>query len=110
MVPGVPAGAIAGAVKRAQENVLERLRKGNATHVSRPMTLDGLRGLESRMLARFVDAGVVKKVGEHGYYLEERTLADYEARQSEQARRVLLVMLVIVIVGLAALGLSLLTR
>jgi hypothetical protein len=109
MNPAIHAGTLAGAAaKRAQENLLQRLRSANATHPSRPVPLGNLKGIESRMLVRFVEAGVVRKAGEQGYYLDERKLADYEETQREAGKRALLVVLVLAIVGLSALGLTLL--
>lgn len=109
MNPAIHAGTIAGAAaKHARENVLQRLRSANATHETRPVPLGDLKSIESRMLARFVEAGVVRKAGAQGYFLDERKLADYEETQREAGKRVLLVVLVLAIVGLSALGLTLL--
>jgi hypothetical protein len=111
MTPGVPTGAIAGAAaNRARDHVLERLRAAEATHSTRAVALEGLKGIESRMLGRFVDAGVVRDAGEHRYYLDEARLAAYQAKQREHARLALLVFLVIAIVGLVVLALALATR
>lgn len=107
---GVPTGAIvAGAVKRAQDTVLERLKQANATHPSRATALDGLGGMESRMLARFVSDGVVRKTPELRYYLDEAQLGRHKARQAERARMGFLVAVLIVIVALAIAALNLAT-
>ena len=111
MNPGVPTGAIvAAAAKRAQQGVIDRLRAADALHASRACALDGLRHIESRMLSRFVDAGVVRRTGDRRYYLDEGKLADYQARHRERVRHVLLVLLVVVIVGLSVVALMLMTQ
>jgi hypothetical protein len=111
MTPGVPTGALAAAaVKKAQAQILERLRKADATQPSRAVALDGLAGIQARMLTRYVAAGVVRTADHHRYFLDERKLADYEALQRERARLALLVILVIAILGLVVVGLTLATR
>ena len=113
MNPGVPTGALiaaGAAARKAQERILQRLRKAEATHPSRAVALDGLAGMQARMLARYVEAGVVVKAGDDRYFIDERKLADFEANQRERARLGFLVILVIAILGLVVVGLSLATR
>ena len=82
MSVGVPTGALiaaGAAARKAQERILERLRAVDATHPSRAVALDGVAGIQARMLARYVEAGVVRQAGEHRYFVDERKLADFEA-------------------------------
>ena len=106
--PGIHA-AHAAAVK-ARRAVLDRFRQAQASDASRAIELGELPRAQAQALERLLRDDVVRRLDDRRYYLDERQLRLQEERAKERARLVLLSIIVLVIVLLAAIGLSLLTR
>jgi hypothetical protein len=105
----VHGNAAAAARRKAEQTLLSRLRAAHAVDEARATPLDGTSSLETRVRERFIEHGVVRRSGEHRYYLDERRLVDYHARQHQQARLVLLGALVGVVCALLVAALVILT-
>ena len=103
--PGIHAAHAAAA--KARKDVLDRLRQSNAKEASHAVEIDGLARLHAKALDTLVGDGVVRRVAERRYFLDEGRLKAHEERQRQKARLVLLTLLVAAILVLGAVGLSL---
>ena len=103
------AHSAAMAAARAQQTLLARLRTAQAFDEARAVPLDGVNPLEGRLLDSFLAADVVRRAAGHRYYLDERRMADFNARQRQRVRLVLLGVVIGIIGALLVAALVLVT-
>jgi hypothetical protein len=92
---GAPAAAVA--LRRAERNIVDQLRRDGATRPERAVPLPDLRLIEQRRLRRLVNARVVNETPV-GYWLDE---AMYTSFSSDRRN---LALLILGIAGATALG------
>ena len=107
--PGIHTAHVAAAAK-ARKGVLDRLRQSHATEASHAVGMEGLARVQARALGTLVGDGVVRRVGEHRYFLDEARLKEHGERLRQKVRLLVLSLLVAAILVLGALGLSLAFR
>jgi hypothetical protein len=74
---GAVIGVIAASAARADADLLERFRVGDATAADRAQSLAHLGLSPARLPTRYLKAGVIRQAGADRYYLDESALAAY---------------------------------
>ena len=92
---GAPAAAVA--LRRAERNIVEHLRREGATRPERATPLPSLRPVAQRRLRRLLNARVIREAG-GGYWLDEAMYAGYESDRRALA------LVVLGILGASLLG------
>jgi hypothetical protein len=83
----VPAGVI------AERRVIDRLMQANAVSPEYAASLDGLRRLQARRLARLIEEGVVREPQPGRYYLEIPALAGHLNARRQRVKVALLLLM-----------------
>lgn len=88
----VPAGVI------AERRVVTKMMLANAVSPDNATSLDGLRWLQARRLAKLIDKGVVRESQPGRYYLEIPAMAEHLTARRQRAAIAMLVVLMMMAV------------
>ena len=90
----VPAGLI------AERRVVNKLMLANAVSQENATSLDGLRWIQARRLAKLIDRGVVHEATPGRYYLDIPALAEHLTTRRQRAAILMLLLMAAMLVAM----------
>ena len=90
------ASAAAAVIAKARRDVISHFMQANAVSAQSAATWIPDRPLQQRMLARFVDRGVIVETGKDSYFLD---LPEYDRWRRSMRKRMVFALLAVSVIG-----------